>query len=40
MISFEEFNLKEIVKKREYQKSPEAWDEQIFYLANFIRDLL
>ena len=31
MRSFEEFNLKEMIKKREYQKSPEAWDEQIFY---------
>jgi glycosidase len=31
MKSIEDFNLKEITEKREYQKSPEAWDEQIFY---------
>ena len=31
MKSIQDFNLKEITEKREYQKSPEAWDEQIFY---------
>jgi len=31
MKSIEDFNLNEITEKREYQKSPEAWDEQIFY---------
>jgi glycosidase len=31
MKSIQEFNLKEITETREYQKSPEAWDEQIFY---------
>src|SRR6056297_3912085 len=31
MKSIDDFNLKEITENREYQKSPEAWDEQIFY---------
>ena len=31
MKSIQEFNLKEITEARKYQKSPEAWDEQIFY---------
>jgi len=31
MRSFKEFNLKKMIEIKEYQKSPEAWDEQIFY---------
>jgi len=31
MKSYQDFDLKEISKDREYKKSPEAWDEQIFY---------